>query len=203
MKDGVAKLSQKNGPAMTTDAAPADAKKYYTLTLTIADLEVRDGKSGPYALMTVQHTPATGPNAGQVQTLPAFCGGRAYAALREELVREGTIRVSGQFEKASDPSQPQRFRIVGKPLARGEAQTGATMLVNDQKVPVSEYEALVALWRDCPDIHAALTEPMRDPVRPSAKHPHVVAGRVVPYEQDRKFRMLLGQCPALRRALIP
>lgn len=186
---------------MPNDAAPADAKKYYTLTLTIADLDVREGKSGPYALLTVQHTPRTGPNAGEIQTIPALCAGRAYAALREELVREATIRVSGQFEKASDPSQAQRFRIIGKPQDRGEAQTTATLLVNGQRVPVSEYQALVALWQDCPDIHAALTEPMGEPVRPSAKHPHVVAGRVVPYEQDRKFRLLLGQCPALRRAL--
>lgn len=186
---------------MTTETASAEAKKYYTLNLTILDVDVREGRNGPYAVLSVSHTPGTGPNAGEPQTLPAFCAGKAYAALREELVINGTIRVSGQFEKASDPSQPQRFRIVGKPQARAEAQTGATMLVNGQTVPVAEYQDLQALFLECPEIHAALTEPLGEPVRQTARTPHVVAGRSVPYEQDRKFRLLLGRCPALRRAL--
>jgi hypothetical protein len=185
---------------MSTDAAAADAKKFYTLSLTITDLDVREGRNGPYALLTTQHTPTSGANAGQEQTLRAFCGGKAYTALRDDLVVDGTIRVTGHFEKASDPSEAQRFRIIGRPRAEA-ASLGATMLVNGLSVPVSEFEALQALFKDCPDIEHALTQPIGEPVRATAQNPYVVAGRAVPYEQDRQFRSLLGRCPSLRRAL--
>ncbi len=184
---------------MSKAPASQEAKRYYTLNLDITHIEVKEGRNGPYAVMAVDHRPTEGPNVDQVLALTAVCAGRGYESLRDDLVENTTIRVYGHYEKAADPSKPQRFIIGGRP--REVAPAEATIRINGHPVPMSEYHALLELWRECPDIHAALTEPMGEPVRATAQNPHVVAGRVIPYDQDRKFRTLLGRCRALRQAL--
>lgn len=178
--------------------------KFYTFSFRIESLNVRDGRNGPYAELSVSYVPSTGPSRNSVLNAVALCGGAAYEDLREDLVVGNDIKIYGQFIPAKEAGETQRFRIAGRSKARPDqapAANGPTVRINGYTVPASQYAELQELWTRYPGIHAALTEPLGPTLLPSASNPHVVANRAVPFEEHRALMLLFGRAPELRRAL--
>lgn len=177
--------------------------RFYTFTFHIETLQVRDGRTGPYAEIGVTYVPSAGPNRNTVVTAVALCGGAAYEDLRDDLVVGGEIRIYGQFLPSREPGETQKFRIAGRSKSQDQARasTEPSVTINGHRVPTSQYAALQELWTRCPAVHAALTEPLGPALSTTAEQPHVIANRAVPFEEHRAFMLLLSRSPDLRRAL--